>query len=297
MDDDNTAILSLRDLPQSVPEENHRSPMLLVLTGSQAGRMFKVGRQVMSIGRGADASVQIDDDGVSRRHAEIHHADDGSVILRDLQSTNGTFCNAARVHMRALQEGDKVQVGTTTILKFQYQDELEEQFQRRQYESATRDGLTDCFNKKYFLDRLHTELGFTLRHGQPLALALFDIDHFKAVNDRFGHPAGDVVLRQVAKTVQAIIRSADVLARYGGEEFAIIMRNTPAETAVRAAERVRTAVEALISVHDERHINVTISIGLASVIGADAPTAKQLIQQADEHLYRAKRNGRNRIEA
>jgi two-component system cell cycle response regulator len=115
-----------------------------------------------------------------------------------------TFCNGERVEARVLKDGDKIQIGTTTIIKFSFQDSLEEEFLRHQYDSATRDPLTHCYNKRFFLDRLPNELAFAKRHNKPLSLAMIDIDHFKKINDSYGHPAGDLVLRMLGSVLQKV---------------------------------------------------------------------------------------------
>ena len=148
------------------------------------------------------------------------------VVLEDLGSTNGTYCNGLKVDTKELADGDKILVGSTTILKFTYHDNLDEIFQKQMYESALRDGLTKAFNKRYFTDRLESEFTFSTRHMTPLTLVLFDIDHFKNVNDTFGHPAGDYVLTELSNMMAASLRAEDIFARYGGEEFAIVCRGS-----------------------------------------------------------------------
>ena len=151
---------------------------LVVLAGASVGEMYKVDGDKTIIGRGQKAQVRLLDDGISREHAQL--VTEGSkIFLEDLGSTNGTFCNGLKVDRRELSDGDKILVGSTTILKFTYHDNLDEIFQKQMYESALRDGLTKAFNKKYFTDRLESELTFALRHGTPLVLVMFDIDHFK----------------------------------------------------------------------------------------------------------------------
>ena len=130
------------------------------------------------------------------------------------------------------------------MLKFTYHDSLDELFQRQMYESALRDDLTKTFNKKYFTDRLESEYAFAMRTKSPLSLVVFDLDHFKEVNDTYGHPAGDEVLAEVAHVVAALIRAEDVFARVGGEEFGVICRATDSAQAQAVAERMRQTVAA-----------------------------------------------------
>ena len=150
------------------------------------------------LGRGDSAAVRLLDDGISREHAAVER-DGGKMVLRDLGSTNGTFCNGVRVERRELADGDKISVGASTILKFTYQDQLDEHYQKQLFESALRDGLTATFNRRYFVDRLNAEMRFAYRHDKALALLFVDIDHFKKINDTHGHQAGDFVLAAVAR--------------------------------------------------------------------------------------------------
>ncbi len=167
---------------------------LIVLAGENLGQMFPVRETETVIGRAADAAVRLQDDGVSRRHAKIVVVG-GEVMVEDLKSANGTLLNGQRVDRCVLQDGDKIQVGSTTILKFTYADRLEEDFQQKMYEAALHDGLTKAFTKRYFLDRLPTEIAYARRHSTPLSMLMLDVDHFKNVNDTYGyHPAGDYVL-------------------------------------------------------------------------------------------------------
>src|SRR6185295_15097020 len=191
---------------------------LVVLAGASVGEMYKVEGDKVIIGRGQKAHIRLFDDGISREHAQIL-IEGNQIILQDLGSTNGTFCNGLKVDRRELVDGDKILVGSTTMIKFTYHDNLDEMFQKQMYESALRGGLTKAFNKKYFTDRLESEFTFSIRHVAPLTLVLFDIDHFKKVNDTYGHQAGDYVLAELSNLMGASLRTEDVFARYGGEEF------------------------------------------------------------------------------
>jgi diguanylate cyclase (GGDEF)-like protein len=216
-------------------------------------------------------------------------------VVEDLQSRNGTFCNGDRIETRPLADGDKIQVGRTTILKFTYHDNFDDSFQRQMYDSALRDGLTKAFNKRYFDDRLNSEFRFAERHQVPLNLLLLDLDHFKRVNDEHGHIAGDHVLRSFAAAVQDSVRNEDVFARYGGEEFAVITRAISREDARKFGERLRALVEKLEVVHEGTTIPITVSIGIAGLPENQAESPTDLIAAADRALYHAKAEGRNRV--
>jgi two-component system, cell cycle response regulator len=267
---------------------------LVVLAGASVGEMYKIDHDKTVIGRGQKAEVRLLDDGISREHAQVV-VEGNKIYLQDLGSTNGTFCNGLKVDRRELADGDKILVGSTTILKFTYHDNLDEIFQKQMYESALRDGLTKAFNKKYFTDRLESELTFALRHQSPLVLVMFDIDHFKKVNDTHGHQAGDLVLSEISTLLTAALRAEDVFARYGGEEFAVICRGTDVAQAQVVGERMRKAVEKHRFVHEGTHIPITISIGIAALPDPTVKDATDLVSRADKALYQSKHGGRNRV--
>ena len=258
--------------------------------------MYKLETERTIIGRGGKAEIRILDEGISREHAQIV-VEGGRVFLQDMGSTNGTYCNGLRVERKELVDGDKIQVGSTTILKFTYHDNLDEIFQKQMYESALRDGLTKAFNKKYFTDRLKSEFAFAIRHRTPLALVMFDIDHFKKVNDTHGHLAGDFVLAEIATLRSAALRAEDVFARYGGEEFAVICRGSDGAQTRVVGERLRRAVETHRFVYEGTHIPLTISVGVAVLPDSTVRDANDLVSHADQALYSSKRGGRNRVTA
>ncbi len=268
---------------------------LIVLTGEGVGSMFRIEGESV-IGRSASTTIRLNDDGVSRRHARLLQKGT-QVILEDLKSANGTFVNDEQVSgERILKDGDKIRIGSTTILKFSYHDDLEESFQQRMYEAALYDSLTKAFNKKHLLERLPAELAYAKRHNSPLSMLMFDVDHFKKVNDNFGHVAGDYVLARLGKLTQSAIRTEDIFARYGGEEFAIVSRGVDLAKAGMFAERLRLLVETTEFDHDGTRIPVTISIGVAALPEIMVNEALELIAAADSALYIAKRSGRNRVE-
>jgi len=244
------------------------------------------------IGRGRHCDLVVDSSKVSREHAAIVR-EGGSLVLQDLGSTNGTFCNGTRVPRQELADGDKISIGSSTILRFTLQDNIDEHFQKKLFESALRDGLTHTFNRRYFLDRLNGEMRFAIRHSKPMALLFIDIDHFKKINDSYGHQAGDAVLTGVARVMMTTIRAEDVLARYGGEEFAIICREIELPGAEALARRLCGAISAAQYEHNGQVIPVTVSIGAAVDRSIEEPQG--LIAAADAAMYEAKKTGRNRV--
>ncbi len=167
----------------------------------------------------------------------------------------------------------------------------------RLYEQTERlaitDGLTGVLNHRTFQARLDEQLALSRRHGKKLAVVLCDVDHFKSVNDRHGHPVGDVVLQGVARALSKEARATDVVARYGGEEFAVIMPETDAAGALVIAERIRERVAAAEFPTEQGPLRVTLSLGIAA-FPADGSEKARLVEVADGCLYRAKRTGRNR---
>jgi two-component system cell cycle response regulator len=273
---------------------NGASAYLVTIAGIRVGEMFKLGKDETVLGRSDDADLRLLDEGVSRRHAAIILERD-RVVLEDLGSANGTFCNGLRISdARVLNDGDKISMGGATILKFTYQDDLEEQFSKNLYESAVRDGLTGLHNRRYFDERLRSELTFANRHHATLTLLLLDIDYFKRINDERGHQTGDTILRAIGRRLSSAVRAEDVVTRFGGEEFAIICRSTGVAEAKILADRLRAVIADEISAPESSPLRVTASLGIAVVPQAGIATELDLVKAADRALYLAKQTGRNR---
>jgi two-component system cell cycle response regulator len=288
------------ELPRAQGSSTQRHAFLIVLAGPQFGDVFSLeaGKELV-IGRREDADVQVRDDGVSRRHATINVVGEGAE-LKDLGSANGTFVDGQRVNEAKLVDGTRLTIGLVTTLKFVYADELEARWQLKVAEGALQDPLTGLYNRRHLEDRLGAELSASLRHGRPLSLLLADVDHFKAVNDRHGHLAGDEVLKRTALVLRDTVRKEDVLARHGGEEFVVLARETALEGGRSLAERLRRAVERNRCTWEGTALQVTISIGVAvsSRAGAyvEGASERELFAWADRALYQAKAE-RNRVVA
>lgn len=289
-DDDRTAIRK----PNVKPSGGATRPCVVVLSGCKVGLVHRLDAPSLVVGRGAECDLALQDDGVSRRHAKIVQYENGAVMVKDLGSTNGTFVNGRSVTTTALEDGDRIQLGSITILKFSIQDELEGHVQQRLYDAAMRDGLTCAYNRRFFEEELSRALTHAARHKLSLALLLLDLDHFKLINDSLGHPAGDAVLREVATRLSDGIRHEDVLCRVGGEEFAVVARSTTAESALVLADRLRARIAATPFAYRQNVIPVTTSIGIAEFDLARSATPDLLLRAADNALYRAKAAGRNR---
>src|SRR3569832_14738 len=209
-----------------------RRACLTIFTGTLSGQLCKVSKGQLTIGRSPHVELRLDDDGISRNHARIR-SETNRAWIEDMESRNGTFVNGERSSGAGeLKDGDKVQVGRGTVLRFGFQDQLDESFHENLLSSALRDGLTKLFNKRYLMDRLDSELKFAIRHETALSLLQHNNDHFKKINATHNHLADDAELANLAQVLGRAVRNEDVVARFGGEEFAIILRankNKPAK--------------------------------------------------------------------
>ena len=295
-DEEETTVVKAFPLELLDVGTDEREAYLVVISGNQVGRLVRVVNGTMTMGRSDGCDILIKDDGVSRVHCEIRTRRGRSEIW-DRDSTNGTYVESQRVRggPRRLEDGERIRLGPATMLKFGHRDTLEQRFLDRLYQSATRDALTGAFNRSYFEEHLETELSWHLRHKEPMSLLMVDVDHFKLVNDRHGHPAGDKVLREVAERMSRMVRAKDIVARLGGEEFAILLRKTELMGARAIAERIRAAVGDLSVIYRGEHISCTISIGVACRVDDEEWTPERLIAESDRLLYVAKDRGRNRV--
>jgi two-component system cell cycle response regulator len=264
-------------------------------TGSGMGARYALGDSPLVIGRGGDCEIRINDHSVSRRHARIQPGADGYYAV-DLQSTHGTFVNDVPASMCKLKDGDYLRVGNC-IYRFLAGGNVEAEYHEEIYRLTIIDALTEIHNKRYLLEFLDRELARSARYGRPLAFMLFDIDLFKSINDDLGHLGGDFTLREMAACVKAVIRKEELYARYGGEEFAVVLPETTPEGAQRVAERIRSLVANHPFQYEGKPYKVTISVGIATTAGDSSLTPGELIRQADDRLYQAKREGRNRVVA
>jgi diguanylate cyclase (GGDEF)-like protein len=281
-------------LPVMPVSAGHLRATLTVMSGREAGRVIALEGTTMVLGRDPESDIWIEDSGVSRKHARIGRGPDGGFYVQDLDSTNGSFVGMLRVRVAELSSGDYVQLGPGFMMRFALTDDAEESLQRQLYESSVRDPLTGAFNRKYLADRLVSEVSHARRTGGALALLMIDLDHFKDVNDRYGHLRGDEVLRTSATRLGRLVRADDVLARFGGDEFVVLARDNDSIAARALADRLRRSIEELTFELPTETVSVTASIGVASLAELepfDEPFA--LVALADQRLYGAKLKGRN----
>ena len=274
-----------------------RRGVLTVLGGITTGSVIDISGEPVVVGRTDEADVTIDDHSLSRRHARFT-AVRGHYYVSDLDSTNGTFVTGERIEKTVeLTDGVRVQLGEATLLRFSLQDEAEYAASSRLYEATVKDALTGVYNRHYLEERLEAEFAFAQRHERPLSVLYVDADHFKNVNDTYGHAAGDEVLRALAKLLIDTVRTEDVVARIGGEEFVVLVRDIEARNMLSIGERLRSAVEELHIEHEGTTIPITVSVGVATMSReAVYASAEGLLAQADAALYTAKEEGRNRVQ-
>src|SRR5258706_6801346 len=282
-----------------------RRPALVFLRGELLAVPIPLDREEVTVGRALDADIRVNDSRASRLHARIStepNAETGETRYRltDLDSTNGTILNGKPITQAFLQDGDKFEVGDQ-LIRFEMLDEIDREFQQQIHRLLVHDELTGLLTGKSFFSELRREAARAEAENMPFCALMMDLDHFKEVNDTYGHLVGSETLEEVGAVIRKALRAGDVGARFGGEEFAAFLLDADYAQGLIAAERVREAIEE----HDfsavrrgsteaSRTHKITISGGLASFPN-DGRDPIQLVELADSALYRAKRSGRNRV--
>ena len=291
-------------------------PILTVLAGEDAGLTVRLSKKRFTIGRGRDCDLALSDTGLSRQHVSLEPKPTGGYLLNDLFSTNGTFVNGQKVSDIELRDEDTINIGPVVVINFSYVTETELNLRIKQHDQAVRDQLTKLYNRRYLQKALIRGMDCAKRYHEAMSFVMFDIDHFKAINDTHGHPAGDAVLQQLAAAISEQLREEDIFARYGGEEFALVLGGLDTEQAFDYCERIRQLIENLRISFEDLEINITISLGLATYEptgdmedddqtespdtgilhnrAGEVPDPDELIALADANLYKAKQGGRNR---
>jgi diguanylate cyclase (GGDEF)-like protein len=262
------------------------------LYGGPLGRRVELTAGAITIGRDEDNEFSVESGTVSRHHSRVF-SDGVQYWVEDLKSTNGTFVNDRQIAAPTLlRNGDLIRCGGA-VFKFIDGGNVEALYHEEIHRLTLIDGLTQVANKRHFTEFLERELARAVRHQRPLALVMFDIDHFKKVNDGHGHLAGDRVLCGVAALLAPEARQEELFARWGGEEFAVVLPETSLDGATRFGERMRQMVEDAAFEHDRQTLKVTISVGVTELAAGDS--LQTLVERADALLIRAKQGGRNRV--
>ncbi len=271
-----------------------RNAYILFLKGQLLGKLYSLKKGTITIGRAMDCKIVVEDPRISRKHVQIK-VNDKKSIIKDLGSTNGTFVNGKRINKYVLQEGDKIHLSPMTIFKFLLGDEIEKIFHKELYQMGVVDPVTNVYNKRYFSDRLKQEFSFAKRHNRDLSLMIIDIDHFKKINDTYGHQAGDYVLGRIGDFLSTQTRQEDIVARYGGEEFVLILRDIGEEGASALANRIRYKVSKMPLSFEGKKMNITVSMGVVSLSEEYSfRTKDEFFEAGDRCLYHSKETGRNR---
>ena len=293
------------DPPMQKPRRQERDlrPALVFLTGDLIAVPIPLDREEVILGREIGADVRVNDPQVSRRHAMILTTTDPATgesvyTLKDFRSRSGTLLNGERIIEEVLENGDKITIGDNT-LRFDLLDEIDREYQRHIHRLISHDDLTGLLSGRSFFSELRREAERTKTDNRPFCVLMMDIDHFKNVNDTYGHLTGSKTLEEIGGCIIKCLRSGDAAARFGGEEFAAFLLDAEIGQAMVAAERIRNEIETYeFSVVrqgklDEKH-HVTISVGIAA-FPDDSRDPIELVEMADSALYRAKREGRNRV--
>jgi two-component system, cell cycle response regulator len=266
---------------------------LVAYAGAALGRVFSIPAGLVIVGRSPDSGVALLDGEVSRHHARIR-VEEGRIQVEDLGSTNGTRVNGKLIRGSAdLRAGDRLTIGGH-VLKLVFLDPLERAFHETLLDLSTKDPLTGLANRGSALAEFQNRFGLSLRYDRPLSVVVCDLDHFKRVNDTYGHGVGDLVLHMFGEQVMGTLREADLAGRIGGEEFLVVLPETDLSGARPFAERLRKAVASTPIPLPSGVLSITCSLGIAERTTTDLE-AGQLLARADAALYQAKSGGRNQV--
>lgn len=278
-------------------------PALVFLTGELLSVPVPLDQEEVTLGRALEADVRVNDSKTDRLHAAITTKVDSNTgetvcVLKDLDSRNGTFVNGERTAKHTLSSGDKIGIGKQ-ILRFEMLDEVDREYHRQIHRLLSHDDLTGLLGSRSFFFELRRELARAKAEGRPLCVLMLDVDFFKEVNDTYGHLTGSKTLEELGAVITTCLRSGDAACRFGGEEFSAFLLDAELPQALIGAERIRSEIEKTEFTKirngqpDGKH-NITISIGISN-FPTDSADPIELVEFADFALYRAKREGRNRI--
>jgi two-component system, cell cycle response regulator len=283
-------------LNSSEKEASKRPACLLVVGGDLNGTLFDLTNMLETCGRSADNTIPLEFAGISRYHFRIRCEKEDIHLVEDAGSKNGTYVNNKKIEdAHTLEKSDIIKIGSMALKYIPAGDPERLTYDKLNMEANT-DQHTGCYNKTFFNRALDLEVKKSKVTGDPLALIIFDLDHFKSLNDNFGHDAGDYVLKEMAAQIRENgVRDNDIFARYGGEEFVILLPQTNLKHAFEIAERLRKMIEEFSFMYEEKKLPVTASIGVADYRqGVNSGT--DLFKRADSSVYAAKENGRNQVQ-
>lgn len=296
--DDSTIVLTdIKAALASAEEEASLKPAaLLVIGGELNGTLFNLEGEQVTAGRNADNQIPLEFSGISRYHFKLTQHQPEKWLLEDAGSKNGTYVNNKKISQALeLKKGDMIKIGSIA-LKFLPKGDPERLTYDKLNHEANTDQFTGCYNKTFFNEKISLEVKKSKVTGTPLSLIIFDLDHFKHLNDTEGHDAGDYVLKDLANLIRKNgVRDKDIFARYGGEEFVILLPKTNLKQAFEIAERLRKLIENHPFIYEQKKLPVTASIGVADY-RQGVLTGTELFKRADKAVYKAKEGGRNKVQ-
>lgn len=282
-----------RDMRSLIGTAAQQQALLIVLSGPRFGTRSVLGETPVDIGRGSACHLILDADSVSRRHARIEWNGQEHRLI-DLGSTNGTFVNGSRIKDALLRDGDRIGIGKA-LLKYLAGGNIEGAYHEEIQRLMRFDPLTGVYNKRHFEESLRLAVFTARTDPKPISLMVFDLDHFKRINDKHGHMAGDHVLCEMAKVVRDVLYPDQIFGRVGGEEFAVLWEGSGLSITADHAEKIRSSVAQHRFSFEGNNLPVTVSVGVAERSMGDEEEPERLYERADEKLYQAKAAGRNRV--
>jgi diguanylate cyclase (GGDEF)-like protein len=292
--EEKTIIGEVVDLSLFGESRSPRRACLVQYSGSKIGKRYIFDEDELVLGRVEGVHILVQDMSVSRRHARFSRSP-SHWIIEDMGSANGTYVQERKVSRAELNHGDMLRLGNI-VFKYFADGSSEGALVDNIYKRATIDPTTGIYNKNYLRDELESHFKLARNYHRPLSLLIFDLDHFKKVNDTHGHNCGDEVLKQSAELAKGVIRKNDVLARFGGEEFVVILPETDIKAAFELAERIRFAFDQFKFKYQGKTLEQTVSVGVAQFQPA-MQKCEDLLEVADQKLYASKRSGRNKVSA
>ncbi len=296
--DEKTNIVQTLTFDRRLQQMSKMPPSMVLLMGpaGYVGRHWSLESNDIIIGRSMSSNVFIDDRSVSKSHAKLTYSF-GEVSIIDLDSTNKTIVNGSAIPPfvpKKLENNDQIKIGNV-LFKFMAQGSLEAVAAQNLQQKSEKDALTTIWNKGALVLKGPELVKRSKLLNSPLCLLVFDLDHFKKINDTYTHQGGDYVLKEVAQVIQSrLIRTDDYFARFGGEEFVIALSGINLKFAEEIGERIRMTIEKHDFSYDSKKIPVTVSIGI-SELEPEMSSFDELFAKADTALYASKNSGRNRV--
>ena len=295
---DQTQTVNIKTLRRSRARPDRGTPALIVVAGGDLGKVFQFDQEDKTIGRDVEAEILLRDSLVSRRHAQVYRqkAEDSDAIyyvIVDLHSTNGTFVNSERISKAFLQDGDKIQIGNTT-LKFTFHDETDHRYQQEIQRRIQLDELTGLLSLNSFYERLERRLKQAQRSQSRVTILMMDLDGLKAVNEKHGHLAGSFLIKRVGRILHVQLGRLGEVGRYGGDEFIACVPDLETEAILARLEKLRAAIAEHRFTFKNKKVRITLSMGLAT-FPWDGHSVEALVTAADGALFSAKRQGKNQV--